>query len=417
LQVAKDRWPKFIDQSTGKRSDTATEYIYSQESNTNLVILDKRKVQRIIFEDYRAVGVEYVHSGAPGSSGCGTVEIVYCSQLVVVAAGTFGSPGILERSGIGSRDILEANGIEVLIDLPGVGGNYLDHIIAWVPYIADENMETLDEVFRGEDSETVRELDQEWLKSGGGLLSSNGIDAGIKMRPNEEDLKNFGHSFQDLWATEFLPYSDKPLLGLGCLSGFIPLDPDTKSQKYLSMATISLYPISSGSVHISSGKDTNAPCLFEFNMLQKQEDLDIMRWGYKKGREIARRMPSYRGEYVRGHPLFRKGSNAVTAPRNGPYNISDPDIVYSEHDDAAIDAFHRRLAHSSYHSLGTCAMCPQSKYGVVDSSLNVYGVSGLKIADLSICPSNVGANTCNTAQIIGEKAALIIANELEIKLT
>jgi len=182
------------------------------------------------------------------------------------------------------------------------------------------------------------------------------------------------------------------------------------------MATISLYPTSSGSVHISSGKDINAPYLYEFSMLKRQEDLDILRWGYKKGREIARRMPSYRGEYVHGHPLFSNSSPAATARRTGPYDISEPDISYSEDDDLAIDAFHRGLANSSYHSLGTCAMCPQDKNGVVDSFLNIYGVKGVKVADLSICPSNIGANTCNTAQVIGEKAALIIATELGIRL-
>lgn len=64
--------------------------------------------------------------------------------------------------------------------------------------------------------------------------------------------------------------------------------------------------------------------------------------------------------------------------------------------------------------LGTCAMKPRDQMGVVDAQLNVYGVKNLKIADLSIAPLNVGANTYNTALIIGEKAAVIIAEELGI---
>ena len=60
-------------------------------------------------------------------------------------------------------------------------------------------------------------------------------------------------------------------------------------------------------------------------------------------------------------------------------------------------------------------MKPREKGGVVDSKLNVYGVSGLKVADLSIPPANVGANTYGTALVIGEKAAVIIAEELGIK--
>jgi alcohol oxidase len=60
-------------------------------------------------------------------------------------------------------------------------------------------------------------------------------------------------------------------------------------------------------------------------------------------------------------------------------------------------------------------MKPRERGGVVDSCLNVYGVQGLKVADLSICPSNVAANTYSTALLVGEKAAVIIAEELGIK--
>jgi alcohol oxidase len=60
-------------------------------------------------------------------------------------------------------------------------------------------------------------------------------------------------------------------------------------------------------------------------------------------------------------------------------------------------------------------MKPRDRGGVVDSRLNVYGVKGLKVADLSICPANVAANTYSTALVIGEKAAVIIAEELGIK--
>jgi alcohol oxidase len=83
--------------------------------------------------------------------------------------------------------------------------------------------------------------------------------------------------------------------------------------------------------------------------------------------------------------------------------------------------------------MGTCAMKPREQGGVVDARLNVYGVQNLKIAgnyptilcfilisdpfrsDLSIAPGNVGANTYNTAIAIGEKAAVIIAEDLGIK--
>jgi len=92
------------------------------------------------------------------------------------------------------------------------------------------------------------------------------------------------------------------------------------------------------------------------------------------------------------------------------------DIQYSEADDAAIEEWIRGNLSTTWHSLGTCAMKPREKGGVVDGDLNVYGTVGLKVADLSMVPENVGANTNNTALVVGEKAAVIIGRELGIKV-
>lgn len=112
-------------------------------------------------------------------------------------------------------------------------------------------------------------------------------------------------------------------------------------------------------------------------------------------------MPLFRGEFPAGHPSFKETSPARTRSSNGPYPISEPDIVYSPEDDEVIDEFHRKTGMLSFvllsidgvaqygflppvattwHSLGTCSMRPREKGGVVDSSLNVYGVKGLKVA-------------------------------------
>lgn len=61
-------------------------------------------------------------------------------------------------------------------------------------------------------------------------------------------------------------------------------------------------------------------------------------------------------------------------------------------------------------------MAPRGKGGVVDGDLNVYGTKGLKVADLSMVPENFGANTYNTAIIVGEKTAVIVAKELGLEL-
>ena len=90
------------------------------------------------------------------------------------------------------------------------------------------------------------------------------------------------------------------------------------------------------------------------------------------------------------------------------------DIEYSAEDDAAIEDWIRGNLNTTWHSLGTCAMRARDDGGVVDKDLNVYGTRGLKVADLSMVPENVAANTNNTALVVGEKAAVIIGRELGI---
>jgi alcohol oxidase len=72
---------------------------------------------------------------------------------------------------------------------------------------------------------------------------------------------------------------------------------------------------------------------------------------------------------------------------------------------------------TTWHCLGTCSMAPREgnsivKHGVLDERLNVHGVKNLKVADLSICPDNVGCNTYTTALLIGEKCAMLTAEDL-----
>lgn len=110
------------------------------------------------------------------------------------------------------------------------------------------------------------------------------------------------------------------------------------------------------------------------------------------------------------------------------------DLKYTKEDIAAVEEWVKRHVETTWHSkcsisqsdcsvlmhplgLGTCSMAPREgnsivKHGVLDPRLNVHGVKGLKVADLSICPDNVGCNTYSTALLIGEKAAMLVAEDL-----
>ncbi|KAK7688555.1 hypothetical protein QCA50_008093 [Cerrena zonata] len=170
-----------------------------------------------------------------------------------------------------------------------------------------------------------------------------------------------------------------------------------------------------GQVHIISTDDVFAPLNFQPGYLEPSEDRELFIWGYKKTREYARRMKCYRGEYAPEHPSFAEESDAVCKEDAMPVPTGAPDIVYSTEDDEAIWKYVQERLSTTWHSIGTCAMKPRVEGGVVDSRLSVYGVRNLKVADLSICPGNVAANTYSTALLIGEKAACIMAEDLGIQ--
>lgn len=180
------------------------------------------------------------------------------------------------------------------------------------------------------------------------------------------------------------------------------------------MTAFTVYPFSRGHIHIT-GAGPDDPVDLSTGFFADPDQLDLKKhvWLYKKQREIVRRMPMYRGEMANSHPPFAPGSAAASVRlSDGPLPAGAPDIVYTAEDDAVLARWLRASVGTTWHSLGTCKMRPRGDGGVVDSGLGVYGVAGLKIADLSIAPGNVAANTNNTALAVGERAADIFIKEL-----
>ena len=190
--------------------------------------------------------------------------------------------------------------------------------------------------------------------------------------------------------------------------------------EYVSMANWTAYPYSRGHVHIT-GPAMSDRVDFDTGWLADPGDVDVKKhiWAYKLQREMWRRMSIFRGELASSHPRFPAGSKAAVIEKaDGPVVTDDASrIEYTVEDDKAIEQKVREILSTTWHSLGTCKMAPREKRGVVDKNLNVYGLEGLKLADLSVPPENVGANTGNTAFVIGEKAASIFIGELGIEKT
>jgi alcohol oxidase len=231
-------------------------------------------------------------------------------------------------------------------------------------------------------------------------------------------VKALGPEFEKDYERDFASVPSRPVMLCGIVSAFLGDPSLVEPGQYISFGTYTGYPYSRGSIHITSATDVLTGYDFDAGFLTHAFDIKKQLWAYKMSREIARRLPYYKGELELGHPSFDRDSKAALidlSKSSASWNVTK-DIEYSEDDDVAIQDWIRGNLNTTWHSLGTCAMKPREDGGVVDRYLNVYGTRGLKIADLSMAPENVGANTNNTALAVGEKAAVIIARELGIKI-
>lgn len=383
-------------------------------------VLVEKQVLKVLFDDdKRANGVEYQtnpkYMANPEflATGYTAVRSVHARKMVVVSAGANGTPGILERSGLGDPKVLENAGIPVLEDLPGVGSDYQDHHLSLWTYRTNLKPRECINGFqdgRWDIDEAIRNSDE--------LLGTNAMDAQAKLRPTEEEVDALGPEFRKAWNRDFKDAPDRPLMILAvynCYYGDHSVLPD--DAEYVSMANWTAYPYSRGHVHVT-GPAMADPIDFDTGWLTDAGDVDVKKhiWAYKASREMWRRMPIFRGELAATHPRFPEGSKAaVIETADGPVMTDDnARIEYSAEDDKAIDQRVREVLSTTWHSLGTCKMAPRDQNGVVDKDLNVHGVKGLKLADLSVPPENVGANTGNTAFLIGEKAADIFIKELRL---
>ncbi|KAG6084802.1 hypothetical protein E4U15_001494 [Claviceps sp. LM218 group G6] len=439
------RWLKYVSPD-GKRQDTAHGYIHplmASGKHPNLHLLLNTAVSCVLFQGTRATGIQCqpsigIASNATSTAGSATTNLVTtlkARKLVIVSAGALGTPQLLERSGIGNKEILEPLNIPLVAHLPGVGENYQDHNMVRSSYkVALPPSETLDAIIDGRLDYTAALLEEHPPKTHP-ILGWNGVDFAASLRPSEPEVAQLGPNFQQLWDRDFKHQTDRPLMLLGALSmGFdgpeepVAVDAEGRREhfQYITMIPYTAYPYSRGNIHIVS-KDPSCPPCFNTGFLSHSADLKAQLWAYKKQREIMRRTNIFHAEVPACHPTFPKGSKAALMDHHplgaeGWYASSEdrgnlPALEYDANDDAAIEEYIRDKLATTWHSMGTCKMAPRERGGVVDKDLNVHGVTNLKIADLSICPENVAANTYNTALIVGEKAAILIGRDLGLPIS
>jgi len=373
-------------------------------------------VKVLLDENNKAVGVEYQTNPRfmPNpeylNAGYTSPRTVRAKKQVVVSAGANGTPLILERSGIGNPEVLRRAGIDVKVELDGVGHDYQDHHLSlWSYRTSLAPRECINGFSDGrfDVARAIQENDE--------LLGTNAMEAQGKVRPTEEEVDKLGPEFRKAWDADFKNAPDRPIMIMAlynCYYGDHSTLPD--GAEYVSLANWTAYPYSRGHIHIT-GPGMNDPIDFDVGWLKDPHGVDVKKhvWAYKLAREMFRRMSIFRGELKGNHPSFSESSKAAVVERaDGPIAKGDERVEYSEEDDKVLEQKIRETLSTTWHSLGTCKMAPKDQKGVVDPSLNVHGTKNLKLADLSVPPENVGANTGNTAFVVGEKAADIIINEL-----
>jgi choline dehydrogenase len=344
----------------GQRWSASAAYlrpILGQRANLTAEI--EARTTRILVEKGRAVGVEYVQGkNAQKRSAYADAEVLLCSGAVQ-------SPHILQLSGIGDPEELRAAGVPLVHALPGVGKNLQDHLdctLSWetpntrtaYSYSAGVNMlwTGLNYALRGQGPGR-----QNFLESG----------AFLKSRP---DL-------------------DRPDLQLHCVLAIMQDHGKTVVKKDgFTVHVCQLRPESRGSVGLASADPLADPAI-RANYLASEEDRRALREGAKMVRAVAAQSAL---KPIRGDELFP-----------GPEVQSDVDI----------DAWIRRTAETIYHPVGTCRMGVMGDgMAVVDDTLKVFGLEGLRVVDASVMPTLVGGNTNAPTIMVAEKASdLILGKE------
>lgn len=333
----------------GRRSSAATAFLKPARQRANLRVQTRASVSRIIVEEGRATGVEYVVSGRKW--------ILRAEREVILSAGALASPKLLMLSGIGPADALRRHGVRVEADLPGVGQNLQDHIEMSLVY--QLNGPHSYDKYKKLHWKAAAGLN--YLLFRGGPAASNLIEGGAFWWGNKDEAIPDVQFFM--------------VVGAGIEEGVDAVPGGNGCTVNLGQ----IRPRSRGEVTLRSTDPFDNPRVAP-RYFSDPYDLDAVTEGTMAALDIMERPAIQRYVATRHMPSPAMKTRA---------DIRD---------------FCRQTAHAALHPAGTCRM-GQDDMAVVDPTLRVRGIDGLRVADASIMPTLISGNPNAVCIMIGERAA------------
>ncbi|MGU3629219.1 GMC family oxidoreductase [Comamonas sp. C24C] len=351
-----------VNLKNGRRSSVASNAIEPAMQRRNLDVRMQLLVTRIGLDGLRASTVHW-------KDRAGASHAARASKEVLLCAGALQSPQLLMFSGIGPAAHLQEMGIEVKVDLPGVGANLQDHAIVPMSWRMKADTPSLNRSLRG-------------LGIGASLLRYLLTREGAMAMPASEFAAWFS-------SDASLPYNDIQIHGLpvtGDIEGYMQSGKNYRTEAFpgMTMAPYQVRPYSRGQLRLKSRHPEELASI-RMNFLHDERDRKALLHGVRMASTIARQ------------PALAGLIETQTRPT--------PDL---QSDDELLDWISMYLG-SGHHASGSCRMGDAADpLSVVTPDLRVKGVQGLRVIDASVMPHLVSGNTNAASVVIGDKGADLV---------